>query len=82
MSSPTGGKLIIPEELRDTSRWPCPEESALDNTSRFYRLKSAIQMRLSGETYQAILSETSIVKPEVIRQIRRCITESSPGTLG
>ncbi|MFM0114948.1 calponin homology domain-containing protein [Paraburkholderia nemoris] len=81
MSSLTGGKLIIPEELRDTSRWPCPVESALDNTARFYRLKTAIQMRLSGKTYQAILSETGMVKPEVIRQIRRCLTESSPGQI-
>lgn len=81
MSSLAGSKLIIPEERRDSSRWPCPVESALDNAQRFYRLKSAIQMRLSGATYQAILSETTITKPEVIRQIRRCITETSPGEI-
>ncbi|MFP3835953.1 hypothetical protein, partial [Chryseobacterium sp. SIMBA_028] len=33
------------------------------------------------KTYQAILSETGMVKPEVIRQIRRCLTESSPGQI-
>jgi hypothetical protein len=81
MSSRSGGKLIVPEELRDSSKWPCPEESALDDPARFYRLKTAIQMRLSGATYLAIFSETGVAKPEVIRQIRRCITESSPGQI-
>ncbi|MEQ5842909.1 hypothetical protein N0A02_25975 [Paraburkholderia acidicola] len=81
MSSLPSGKLIVPEELRDTSKWPCPEECALDDTVRFYRIKTSIQMRLGGATYQAIFQETGIVKPEVIRQIRRCLTESSPGQI-
>jgi hypothetical protein len=58
MSSLPGGKLIVPEELRDTSKWPCPEECAFDDPARFYRLKTAIQMRLSGARYQAIFNET------------------------
>ena len=81
MSSLPCGKLIVPEELRDTSKWPCPEECALDDTARFYRIKTSIQMRLDGATYEAIFRETRVVKPEVIRQIRRCLTEASPGQI-
>lgn len=81
MSSRSRGKLVVPDERRDTSKWPCPEECALDDTDRFYRLKTAIQMRVSGEGYATIFNETRVVKSEVIRQLRRCLVEASPGRI-
>jgi hypothetical protein len=73
------GRLNVPEELRDTSKWPCPEEGLLEKPERYFRLKMAIQLRISGDPYSKIFRETGVLKCEVIRQIRRCITESIPG---
>ncbi|MGF6367926.1 hypothetical protein OKW40_000676 [Paraburkholderia sp. RAU6.4a] len=72
-------KLVVPEELRDTSKWPCPEENLVQRPDRYFRIKRAIQMRMFGDTYGQILKETGVPKCEVIRQIRRCITEHLPG---
>lgn len=74
-------KLSVPDELKDTSKWPCPEENLVEWPDRYFRTKRAIQMRVSGHTYGEVFQETGVLKCEVIRQMRRCLTEQLPGRI-
>ncbi|TCG06569.1 hypothetical protein BZM27_25535 [Paraburkholderia steynii] len=74
-------KLVVPDELKDTSKWPCPEENLVEWPDRYFRVKRAIQMRVSGHTYGEVFQETGVLKCEVIRQMHRCLTEQMPGRI-
>ncbi|MGF6981961.1 hypothetical protein QFZ99_001438 [Paraburkholderia atlantica] len=72
-------RLVIPDEFKDTSKWPCPEESLVEPADRYFRTKQAIQMRVDGSTCDEVFRKTGVPKCELIRQLRRCITENLPG---